>query len=81
MADDKIGDDIKIYLRRGPFQKPCGCTGAMQCASPDAACPGLPQKPLDAAIGQLLSPYCPGGRKGDSKQNNDEKMGQLCWPF
>jgi hypothetical protein len=22
-------------------------------ASPDAACPGLPQKPLDAAIGQL----------------------------
>jgi hypothetical protein len=45
----------------------------MQCALPDAACPGLHRKPLDAAIGQLLTPYCPGGRRGDSKQNNNEK--------
>ncbi len=47
----------------------------------DAACPGLPRKPLDTTIGQLLARYCPGGRQGDSKQNNDEKMDQLCWPF
>ena len=32
---------------------------------------GLLWKPLDAAIGQLLAPYCLGGRQGDSKQNND----------
>jgi len=38
---------------------------------PDAACPGLHQKPLDAAIGQLVAPYHLGGRQGDSKQNND----------
>jgi hypothetical protein len=29
------------------------------------------RKSLDAAIGQLLAPYCPGGRQGDSKQNDD----------
>jgi hypothetical protein len=27
---------------------------------PDAACPGLPQKPLDAAIRQLLTPFLGG---------------------
>ena len=32
---------------------------------------GLHRKPLDAAIGRLLAPYCLGGRQGDSKQNND----------
>ncbi len=31
----------------------------MQMASPIAACPGLPGKPLDATIGQLLALYCP----------------------
>jgi len=40
-------------------------------ASPDAACPRLHWKPLDAAIGRLLAPYCFGGRQGTSKQNND----------
>jgi hypothetical protein len=33
-------------------------------ASPDKACPGLPHKPLDTAIGQLFAPYRPGGRHG-----------------
>ena len=27
------------------------CAGAIQTASPNAACPGLLQKPLDAGIG------------------------------
>jgi hypothetical protein len=35
MVDDKIDDDIKMYLRPGPFQRPCRCTGAMRCALPD----------------------------------------------
>jgi len=38
---------------------------------PDAACPGLHRKPLDAAIGRLLALYRLGGCQGDSKQNND----------
>jgi hypothetical protein len=42
-------------------------------ASPNAACPELPTKPLDAAIGQLLTPYCPSGRKGNSKQHDNKK--------
>ncbi len=40
-------------------------------ASPDAACPGLHQKPLDVAIGQLLAPYHPGGHQGDNQHNDD----------
>jgi len=38
---------------------------------------GLHQKPLDAAIGRLLAPYCPGGRQGKSKQNNDVNVSTL----
>ncbi len=74
MIDDKIDDDIKMFLHCGPFQWPYGCAGAMRWASPDVACPGLLQKPLDPAIEQLLTLYCPGGCQGNSKQNNDEKM-------
>ena len=40
-------------------------------ALPNAACPGLYRKPLNAAIGQLLAPHCPRGHQGNSKQNND----------
>ncbi len=75
MVDAEIDNDIKMHLRCGPFWRPCGCAGAIQMALPDAACPGLPRKPLDAAIGQLLAPYCPSGHQGNSKQNNDEKYG------
>jgi hypothetical protein len=32
--------------------------------TPDGAHPGLHSKPLDAAIGQVPAPYCPGGRHG-----------------
>jgi len=42
-----------------------------QSALPDAAWPGLHRKPLDAAIGQLLAPYCPGGCQGDNQHNNN----------
>jgi hypothetical protein len=45
----------------------------MHTASPNAACPGLHRKPLDATIGLILPPYCPGGRQGDIKQNNNVK--------
>ncbi len=60
---------------------PQRCAGAIQMASPNAACPGLLRKPLDAAIGQLLAPYCPSGRQGNSKQNNDKKNYLKDWPF
>ncbi len=61
-------------LRRGPFRWPWRCADAIQSASPDAACPGLHQKPLNAAIGRLLAPYRPGGRQGNNQQNNDVLM-------
>jgi hypothetical protein len=53
----------------------------MRMALLNAACPGLPWKPLDAAIGQLLAPYCPDGHQGNRKTNNDEKVHLLCWTF
>jgi hypothetical protein len=43
-------------------------------ASPNATCPGLLWKPLDAAIGRLLTPYPPSGCQGNSKRNNDKKF-------
>ncbi len=39
----------------------------------DAACPGLLQKPLDTAIGRLLTQYCQGGCQGNNQQNDDAK--------
>jgi hypothetical protein len=65
----KIGNDERMHLHRGPFRWPCGGVEAetIHAALPDAACPGLNRKPLDAVIGQLLAPYCPGNRHGDSK--------------
>jgi hypothetical protein len=38
---------------------------------------GLPRKPLYAFIGQLLAPYHPSSRQGNSKKHNHKKMDQL----
>jgi len=35
------------------------------CMAGWRAHPGLHSKPLDAAIGRVLVPYCPGGRQVD----------------
>ncbi len=80
MVNDKIDDDIKMHRRRGPFRRPCRCAGAIQTASPDAACPGLLQKPLDASIGWLLAPYCLSGRQGNKQTNNNQQMTLKRWP-
>ncbi len=80
MVDDKINNDIKMHLRGGPFWRPCRCAGAIQTASPDAACPGLLRKPLDAGIGWLLAPYCPSGRQGNRQTNNNQQMTLKGWP-
>ena len=64
----KIGSDGKrMPLHCGPFPWPWWCVEAIHAASPNAACPGLHRKPLDAAMGRLLAPYRLGGRQGDSK--------------
>ncbi len=62
------GGDKQMHLRCRPFQWPCGGVEAIHLELPDAACPGLLWKPLDAAIGQPLAPYRLGGRQGNSKQ-------------
>jgi hypothetical protein len=70
-----------MYLRHRPFLWTCGCVEAIHTALPDAACPGLYLKPLDAAIGQLLAPYHPSSHQGNKQRNNDEKIDLLCWLF
>ncbi len=70
-----------MYLICRLFWWPWQCTGVIRSASPDAVCSGLYQKPLDAAIGWLLAPYCPSICQGNSKWYNDENIQQLCWPF
>ncbi len=80
MVDDKINNDIEMHLRCGPFWRPYGCAGAIQMASPDATCPGLLRKLLDANIGRLLALYCPSGRQGNRQTSNNQQMTLKRWP-
>ncbi len=80
MVNNKIYNDEWMHLHRGPFQRPCGCAGAIQMALPNAACPGLLRKPLDAGIGRLLAPYRPSGRQGNRQTNNNQQMTLKRWP-
>ncbi len=66
------GEEQMCLLRR-PFRWSCRGVEAKHVALPNAACPGLLRKPLDAAIGRLLAPYRPSGRHGDNQQNDDAK--------
>jgi hypothetical protein len=68
---EKGGGDERMHLRRCSFRWLCGGIEVIHAALPNAVCPGLHRKPLDAAIGQLLTPYRLGGHQGDRKQNND----------
>jgi hypothetical protein len=56
IVNDKIDNGINMFLRHWPFQWPWRSAGAIRSALPNAACPGLLRKPLDAAIEQLLAP-------------------------
>jgi len=50
----------------------------MTLTSPYGGSSWLPQKPLEAAIGQVFAPYCPGGRQGlHADKKNDEKASYL----
>ena len=71
MPSEKGGGDKRMHLRCCSFRWLCGGIEAIHAALPNAACPGLHRKPLDAAIGQLLAPYRLGGCQGASKQNNN----------
>ncbi len=46
-----------MCLHRRSFRWSCKGVEAKHVASPNPACPGLLQKPLDAAIRRLLAPY------------------------
>ncbi len=46
------------------FWSPCRQGNTAWCTSPDGVHPWLHAKPLDATIGQVPAPYCPGGCHG-----------------
>ncbi len=54
----------KMQANRQQFQSPCRQGNTARCALPDGAHPWLHAKPLDAAIGRVPAPYCPGGCHG-----------------
>ena len=62
-----------MYLCPGQFQWPHGHIEAIRSASSNKGGPGLSLKQLNADIVRLLVPYCPIGRQGDRKQNDDAK--------
>ena len=55
-ATKNAGESLAIWIVMA--MQRCTARGAL----PDGAHPGLRSKPLDAAIGRLSAPYCPGGR-------------------
>ncbi len=65
MANNEINGDKKYTSNAGNFDGHADTlTGTMQGTSPNGAHPWLHVKPLDAAMGQVPAPYCPGGRHG-----------------
>ncbi len=80
MVNGKINDDIEMHLRCWPFWWPRQCTRGIQTASPNAACPGLLRKLLDAGIGQLLASYWPRGHQGNRRTYNNQQMHLKRWP-
>jgi len=82
IAAVKIGGGSKrMHLHHGQFRWPWRCADAIRSTSPDGAHQGLHLKPLDAAIGRLLTPYSPGGRQGDNQLNDSETCTQFVGRF
>jgi hypothetical protein len=77
----KGGDDEQMHLRPRPCQWSCEGIEAIHVASPDAACPEVHRKQLDAAIGRLIAMYCPEGRHGNNQQNIDTKCTHFAGHF
>ena len=66
----------KMQANQQQFRSPCHQDNMEQGASPNGAHPWLHAKLLDAAIGQVPAPYCPGSRHGQQfqmKQKNTIK--------
>jgi hypothetical protein len=81
MMDDEINNGINMFLSRWPFQWPWRSAGAIRSALPNAACPELLWKPLDATIGQLLAFYCPSSHQGNRQTNNNQQIHLQSWQF
>ncbi len=62
------------------FWSPCRRGNTARCTLPDGEHPWLHVKPLDAAIGQVPVPYCPGGchgRRFQIKPKNTNKIKKI----
>ncbi len=79
VGDKEIDDKEKMHANHWWFWLPCGCSDTVQWASPNGAHPRLHWKPLDAAIGQVPAPYCPGSCHGNGCSN--DKEGDMVWDY
>ncbi len=73
----------KIHVICWQFRCPWGYGGAIRGALPDGAHPWLHAKPLNAAIGRVPVPYCPGSRHGQRfrMKHKNTKKAQLLPSF
>jgi hypothetical protein len=49
-----------------PFRRSSRCAGTTPPVPTDRGCSGLHAKPLDASIGRVFGPYCPGRTAGSN---------------
>ena len=68
-----------MYLRCGPFLWSWRCAGCRYNTEHIAW--WIMTRALDSAISWLLALYCPGGRHGDNKQNNDAECTHFAGHF
>jgi hypothetical protein len=73
MVNDKIEDEDQMYLLHWLFWWPCGRVGARLLIFPDAACPELHRKPLDAPLGNYLLRIAPAAARVTGKQTTINK--------
>ncbi len=73
IVDDKIDNDISMFLRCWPFWWQWQSASAIRSASPNAACPGLLWKQLDAGIENYLLRIAPAATRATGKQTTNNK--------
>ncbi len=69
----EIINNDQMHLWCNPFWRPSWCAGMIQHTSSNGGGPWLTRKPLDTTTRWAFTSYCPSGRQGDNKWNNNKK--------
>ena len=74
-------DSKQMHLTCWRFRWPWQCASTVPSASTNASCSALQFKPLNAATGQVFTPYRPGDRQGPIQAIDCKQMHLTCWKF